>query len=183
MRVILFCALFYVQIWTGLSVPKPKIVCYWPNWRLEEKGDKQHTPEDIDPTLCTHIHYAFHVLDDKNNVVKDSDGPQPDIYKRILALKQKNPELKVIVSLGGAGQPDVKYSHLVNNETLRHQFIGNTIQYLRQYKFDGLDIDWEYPVCWSGDCSKGPQSDRDNFGKFVKVTFNLDNLLNSFNSI
>ena len=89
-------------------------------------------PESIDPTLCTHIHHAFHVLNEQHNVVKDSAGPQPAIYKRLVALKQKNPDLKIIVSLGGAGAPDVQYSRLINNPTLRAAFIKNTIAYLNQ---------------------------------------------------
>ena len=167
MKLLLISVVFAVQL-SGL-LGKAKVICYWANRHMS--GTNKHTPEDIDPTLCTHIHHAFHVLDAINNVIKDSAGPQPDIYKRLQALKQKNPDIKIIASLGGAGQPDVKYSKLVNNQTLRAAFIINTITYLRKYQFDGLDLDWEYPVCWSGDCTKGPKSDKDNFGKFVTVIY------------
>ncbi|XP_054155291.1 probable chitinase 10 [Oppia nitens] len=155
--IVLFC------ISIQLSATKQKVVCYWPNWR----GDS-HKPENIDPTLCTHLHHAFHVLDENHNVIRDSDGPQPDIYRRLHELKKRNPELKVIISLGGGGQPDAPYSRLISDEGRRQQFINNTIAYLHKYQFDGLDVDWEYPVCWSGDCSKGPKSDKPNFGIFLK---------------
>ncbi|CAG2102749.1 unnamed protein product [Medioppia subpectinata] len=141
---------------------KPRIVCYWANW-------VNMAPEEIDATLCTHIYYAFHVMDPQNNVIKDSKGwPQPDIYNKLLALKHKNPTLQVVVSVGGWGQPNEPYSKLVNTPALRKQWIANTIAYIQKYKFDGLDIDWEYPVCWTGNCTAGPASDRVNYGVFVK---------------
>ena len=169
MRLLMISVLLSVQILGHFCAQKPKVICYWPNWRLDDDNNK-HSPEDIDPTLCTHLHHAFHDLDDKNNVIRDSAGPQPDIYRRLNALKKKNSELKIVVALGGFGAPDQKFSKLVNNSSLRQQFIKNTIQYLHKYNFDGLDLDWEYPLCWGGDCSKGPASDRDNFGKFVQVS-------------
>ncbi|CAG2116667.1 unnamed protein product, partial [Medioppia subpectinata] len=165
MKLLLLTALVCGQ--ALLAAAKPKVICYWPNWRLYESGDNKHTPENIDPTLCTHLHYAFHVMDEQNNVLKDSDGPQPDIYRRLQELKKKNPELKIIPSLGGGGQPDAPYSRLVNDAGRRAQFIKNTIAYIHKYKWDGLDIDWEYPVCWGGDCNKGPKSDKPNFGKLL----------------
>ncbi|XP_054157786.1 probable chitinase 10 [Oppia nitens] len=149
---------------TTTPLNKPIVVCYWASWRLSWLK-----PESIDPTLCTHLHHAFHVLDVQNNVVRDSTGsPQPDIYRRLNQLKLMNPDLKLIVSLGGAGQPDRDYSELISDKERRLKFINNTIDYLNKYQFDGLDIDWEYPVCWSYDCSKGPESDRPNFGIFLK---------------
>ncbi|CAG2176997.1 unnamed protein product [Oppiella nova] len=167
-HVLLVTALVCLQVLS--AVAKPKVICYWPNWRMDSGGDDKHTPENIDPTLCTHIHHAFHVLDQQHNVVKDSAGPQPDVYRRLNALKQRNPDVKIIVSMGGWGAPDNQYSQLVGNEGLRQGFIKNTIAYLHQYKFDGLDIDWEFPVCWQADCSKGPKSDKANYAKFLQVS-------------
>ncbi|CAG2182051.1 unnamed protein product, partial [Oppiella nova] len=60
------------------------------------------------------------------------------------------------------------FSRVVNSPELRKGFIANTIAYIQKYKFDGLDIDWEYPVCWTGNCTAGPKSDRENYGVFVK---------------
>ncbi|CAG2114083.1 unnamed protein product, partial [Medioppia subpectinata] len=151
-----------------VTVAKPKVICYWPNWRVDSGGDDRHVPENIDPTLCTHIHHAFHVYDQQHNVVRDSAGPQPDLYRRLHALKSKNPDVKVIVSMGGWGQPDAQYSHLVADEGLRLGFIKNTIAYLHKYQFDGLDIDWEFPVCWAADCNKGPKADKPNFATLLR---------------
>ena len=37
-----------------------KRVCVYPNWSiLRESAVSRILPEDIDPNLCTHIHYAF----------------------------------------------------------------------------------------------------------------------------
>ena len=149
----------------GTSLSKPKVICYWANW----SGLKA---QDIDASLCTHLHYAFFVVDDQNNVIKDSAGhPQPELYNSLLALKKKNPDLKVIPSVGGWGHPDIKFSNIVSNPQLRTKFIDNTLQLLKKYNFDGLDLDWEYPVCWMGNCSAGPPSNKQNYGIFVKVTF------------
>lgn len=57
--------------------------------------------------------------------------------------------MKVSLALGGwndsAGD---KYSRLVNNPAARKKFIAQAVQFLEKYNFDGLDLDWEYPVCW-----------------------------------
>jgi chitinase len=151
-----------------------KVVCYWPNWRLYKKAPYNHSPEDIDASLCTHIHYAFHLLDEKTESPKDSDGsPQAETYKRLNALKQKNHDLKLVLSLGGGGEKDAKYSHMISNPETRKTFIHNTIAYLHKYGFDGLDLDWEYPVCWGGNCNKGPKSDFENFAHLLKVSIKL----------
>ncbi|CAG2111578.1 unnamed protein product [Medioppia subpectinata] len=159
MKVLLYVTLVCAQL--ALTVGKPRVVCYLYNLA-------QLPPENMDPTLCTHLHFSFHKLDEVKNVIVDSTGSaRPDIYRRLNALKTRNHELKVIVAVGGAGASDQSFSNLVNNASRRAQFITNTIAYLKQYGFDGLDLDWEYPVCWGGDCTKGPATDKPNFGKLL----------------
>lgn len=61
----------------------------------------------------------------------------------------KSHGVKVLLGLGGwddsAGD---KYSRLVNNESARRKFVVHAVDFLEQYGFDGLDLDWEYPKCW-----------------------------------
>lgn len=56
---------------------------------------------------------------------------------------------KVLLGLGGwndsAGD---KYSRLVNNPIARKAFVVHAVDFIEQYNFGGLDLDWEYPKCW-----------------------------------
>lgn len=54
-----------------------------------------------DPTVMTHINYAF------GKVTASHDGvsvDNPDRLRSIVALKRQNPQLKVLLSVGGWGQ-------------------------------------------------------------------------------
>jgi chitinase len=93
-----------------------------------------------------------------------------EIYSRLNKLKRINPDFKIILAIGGwTDSQGSKYSNMVSNPTKRQQFVSNTVQFLRENKFDGLDFDWEYPVCWQSDCNAGPASDKENFAKLLQV--------------
>lgn len=64
-----------------------------------------------------------------------------------MALKSKG--IKVTLAIGGwnDSQGD-KYSRLVNNPSARQKFVDHVTDFIERYDFDGLDLDWEYPVCW-----------------------------------
>jgi GH18 family chitinase len=61
----------------------------------------------VDPFLCTHINFAFaKVGEDLQIKPYEEDDPQgwtggPGMYQRVLALRQNNTRLKVMLSLGG----------------------------------------------------------------------------------
>lgn len=147
-----------------------KIVCYFTNWAWYRKGNGRFTPDDIDTSLCTHIVYGFAVLDYSELVIKTHDS-WADIdnkfYTRVSALKEKG--VKVSLALGGwnDSQGD-KYSRLVRDAKARSRFTKHAIEFLEKYGFQGLDLDWEYPVCWQTDCKKGSPDEKIAFSSFVR---------------
>ena len=70
-----------------------------------------------------------------------------EFYEKVVAYQAKG--VKVLLAIGGwndsAGD---KYSRLVNNPSARAKFISHVKAFIKMYNFDGLDLDWEYPVCW-----------------------------------
>lgn len=46
----------------------------------------------------------------------------------------------------------------------RSEFVSSVITFLRKRKFDGIDIDWEYPAARGG-----PPQDRLNLANLMKV--------------
>jgi len=63
----------------------------------------------------------------------------------IVNYKSQNPNLKVILSVGGWNFPSSYFSKMVSSAANRQIFINSCVQWLQQYKCDGIDLDWEYP--------------------------------------
>jgi chitinase len=147
-----------------------KLVCYFTNWAWYRPGMGKYTPDDINTDLCTHIVYGFAVLDGTSLTIKTHDS-WADIdnkfYERVVALKSKG--VRVTVAIGGWNDSlGDKYSRLVRSAAARAKFIRNIVQFIEKYNFEGLDLDWEYPVCWQVDCSKGKADEKEGFANLVK---------------
>lgn len=65
-------------------------------------------------------------------------------YAMMMALKQRNPDLKIIPSIGGwtLSDPFFDFTTKANRDT----FVASVKKFLITWKFyDGVDIDWEFP--------------------------------------
>ncbi|MGY3572470.1 glycosyl hydrolase family 18 protein [Vibrio paucivorans] len=65
-------------------------------------------------------------------------------YAMLMALKQRNPDLKIIPSIGGwtLSDPFFDFTTKANRDT----FVASVKKFLKTWKFyDGVDIDWEFP--------------------------------------
>lgn len=103
-------------------------------------------PDEIDVNLCTHIIVGFATVSNFSIApLKDEDEI---IFKNILQLKKKSPFLKVLLSVGGAGD-DKGFRSIIKTEKNSEQFAVNSAKYLELLGFDGIDIDWEFPAWYA----------------------------------
>ncbi|CAF0861788.1 unnamed protein product [Adineta steineri] len=124
---------------------KYKKICYFTNWSQYRTGPAKFEPEHIDPFLCTHIIYAFAYINNQTFLIKTVEENDEDLYRRINALKKRNPKLKTLLGVGGWNMKSYAFSIMVHSPERRRKFIFDTINFLHKHNFDGFEVDWEYP--------------------------------------
>lgn len=115
------------------------------------------TDVPVDPSLMTHINYAFGHVTDSFDSVRISN---PDGFRQIVDLKKQNSKLKVLLSIGGWGSGN--FSEMAASDSLRGKFAQVCRGIVDEYGIDGIDIDWEYPTVNAAGISASPD-DTNNF--------------------
>jgi chitinase len=121
------------------------IMGYVSTYGLKEHNILGH----LNPKLLTHLTYSFlDISPDGKCVVLNEDGDRfsnLNLLKEFRKTKLNLPELKTILSIGGWGN-SAYFSDVASSSESRTIFAKSCIQYLQRYLFDGIDIDWEFPV-------------------------------------
>jgi len=122
--------------------------------------------EKIAAEKLTHINYAF--VDIKNNRAwLHNLRTDTTNFRRLNELKWRNPELKVLISIGGWAWSE-NFSDAVLSDTARTAFAASAVDIVRQHRLDGIDIDWEYPGMKGEDNVFRPE-DREHFTLLLKA--------------
>lgn len=148
-----------VELRSRVQAP-PVVSCYYST--PPPRAVRALLPADIHPHLCTHINVAFARVHNKQIQLDDA---QYDILREIVKLKLINPELKILLSVGGAGG-DGGFSDMVADHASRKIFIKSIKSILRNYTLDGIDLDWEFPGI-HGDSGVGKR-ERQHFSQLLR---------------
>ncbi|MGZ3546522.1 MAG: glycoside hydrolase family 18 protein, partial [Gemmatimonadaceae bacterium] len=159
----------------GPVTPQPmRVVGYFASWDVKSKGTRI---ADLPAKDLTHIYYAFAKIDSDGRVVlsdpcvdvgqcvppatADSGGN----FAALARLKALNPNLKLAISIGGWTDSG-RFSDAAFNLLSRRVFARTAIDvFIRQRPglFDGIDIDWEFPVEGGLDGNVERPADKENF--------------------
>ncbi len=124
------------RLCAAASVSRPVIVAYvFPR-------DTPLLQGEISAQKLTRINYAFANIKDGRIVSGFSHDDQN--LASLVALKQQNPSLTVLVSVGGWLWSGA-FSDMSRTRQSRAIFIASVVEFVGRHQLDGLDIDWEYP--------------------------------------
>jgi len=111
------------------------VVGYYPSWNRPV-----YPAEKVQFENLTHIAHAFIWPNADGSLAMDDFF----LYPRLVELTHQMKK-KIIVSIGGWGQ-SAGFSPMAASVTARANFVANVVNFCRDYGYDGVDLDWEYPV-------------------------------------
>lgn len=125
----------------SLAAPASNAVigAYYPGGSAE-----RYPVASIPADTLTHLFYAFARIDDGKCVVDDGAAAH---FKALAALKREHPQLHTMISIGGWNAGG--FSDAALTAQSRERFVRSCVaMFFEQHRgsFDGVDIDWEFPV-------------------------------------
>lgn len=140
-----------------------KVIGYYAAWAAYSG----FTPESLEVSGLTHINYAFANIGEDLKLTLGYPDIDIKNIQQLKKLREENPQLKLIISVGGWSWSG-RFSDVALTESSRNNFADSAVDFILEHGFDGIDIDWEYPV--SGGMAsnvKRPQ-DKRNFTLLMK---------------
>lgn len=152
----LLLLLFCLQIFSITGSAQPAIIAYYagPSNRLDS----------FEVEKLTHMIFSFCHL--KGNRLNVDNARDTVTIQKMVGLKKRNPQLKVLLSLGGWGGCKM-CSEVFSTAQGRDEFSASVKELTDYFKTDGLDLDWEYPAIAGYPGHRFVPEDKPNFTALV----------------
>ncbi|CAF1325319.1 unnamed protein product [Rotaria sordida] len=159
-------------------VTGPIILAYFTAWSIYQRS---YFVSDIPGDKITHINYAFaNIGSDGRITLGDSwadiektfagdtwDQPLRGNFNQLIKLKEKYPHLRTLISVGGWTWSG-KFSDVALTDQSRSTFAASCVEFIKKYGFDGVDLDWEYPVSGGLPSNSRRPEDKQNYVLLLK---------------
>lgn len=156
-----------------------QVVGYFAEWGIY---GRQYDVMDIPADKLTVVNYAFAKINGSGEIdLFDSyaavekmypgdtwNQPVKGNFNQIRKLKEANPHLKVVISVGGWTLSS-EFSDAALTAASRQKFADSVVRFVNQYGFDGVDLDWEYPVSGGLDTNENRPEDKQNYTLLVQA--------------
>lgn len=145
-----------------------RVVGYYEAW-ASRRPCNTFWPEQIPLGVYTHINFAFATIDPDTFEIRPDQTGDLALLKRVTDLKTLDPDLKVMIALGGwtfndPGPTQMTFSDIARSTDNQSKFFKSLTSFLSTYNLDGVDLDWEYPAA---DDRAGREEDYENFPSFI----------------
>ncbi|KAG5928874.1 Endochitinase 1 [Claviceps africana] len=132
---------------------------YFTNWGIYGRNFQ---PADISALQISHVLYSFLNLRADGTIFSGDSYADLDkhyandswnelgnnVYgcvKQLFLLKKANRKLKVILSIGGWTW-STNFPAAASSSATRLKFAKSAVTFMKDWGFDGIDVDWEYPA-------------------------------------
>lgn len=146
-----------------------RVIGYFTSWRTGKNGLPSYLVGDIPWDKITHINYAFAAVDEQSHLIKVDDAAtkmtwdgvpgaemDPEFayqghFNLLSKYKKQYPDVKTLISVGGWADTRGFYAATTKgdcsvNTAGINAFADSAVGFIRQYGFDGVDVDYEYPT-------------------------------------
>lgn len=127
----------------------------------------------IDVEKLSHVNYAFAKVSEADTI-EFHDDRAPHHLAQLQALKAENPDLNLLVSVGGWGAKNFTDAALTDSS--RARFARSAVEMVKNYGLDGVDIDWEFPGQAVGGIEARPEDKRNFTLLLQELRTRLDSL-------
>lgn len=162
----------------GLLGAQEVRAAYFASWTQYEQPELL---KNLPAEKLTHLLYAFaipeedgslRIFDPWGDLEKDyglklKDYPWKGSFSQVQSLRLKNPDLKILISLGG-WSGSKWFSDIVADPQKSLRFYESQMAFVRRFNFDGIDIDWEFPVKGGASGNSRSAQDPDNLIRFLQ---------------
>jgi chitinase len=169
----------------GLDAARPppsegwRVVGYFTAWGVY--GRDYHVDE-LPAAQLTHINYAFANISPSGECVLGDpyadtertypgdrwDDPLRGSFRQLQLLKERHPHLRTLISVGGWTWSG-RFSDVALTEASRARFATSCADFMERYGFDGIDVDWEYPISGGEPSNVTRPEDRANYTLLLRA--------------